>query len=259
MPAAWKNANILVQGRRPADAPPTRPPKSGLDFRKHQLVGQSIFQTQCNGDRFFGDFEVADLSAHFAGPLENLERCAALGFRTADDLGIDFFINPRHAGKPVWAGELHVLDDRFHAAGESGRTPHEQGGIDAGAGKDVGQGEKKKHLVTLFDSGAALDGLGREGDVVVGQHSALGNAGRARSVDDPGGILGCSRLGPLVEVLVGNVLPQCQKIFVADHPVIIRRIPAEEDDFADIGNLRPYFEQFVHLLVVFGKYTTASE
>lgn len=128
-----------------------------------------------------------------------------------------------------------VLGDGVHGAREGGGAAGEHRGEDAGAGEDVGQRQEQQGVVAVDDLGRAVDRLGGERDVVVGQHRALGDAGGAGGVDDGGDVRRPDCGDPGVHRVVVDVGAEGDEGVPADHPAVVLLGLAGEQDHPTHG------------------------
>ena len=246
-------ADIRIQGGRPADAPADPPAQGLLNLGQHQFGGDSMFEGKAEGNRLFRKLQLPHCVAHGKSPVEDFQGRPSLGFGHARDLGVNLLVDPRHAGKPVRPGGLDVLCDMVDTAAEGDGTAGQQRGVDTGACKHVGQRQKEKHLVVRVPDHGSGHRLGRERDVVVGEHAPLGNPGCPRRVDDAGNVTGRDRRRHLIDFFIGNALAERHEFLEADDPVIRGRIAGEQDHFAHVRDLLPDLNELVELGPVFCK------
>ncbi|MDF9872869.1 hypothetical protein OKW18_005007 [Streptomyces pratensis] len=170
---------------------------------EHQLVEDLVLDPQARRRAFRGAQRTAVGDRRVGGPVEDLP--LAVGLRLGARRVVDLLEHPRHTEdqrrpeRGQFVGE--VLDVRHAAELDRG---HHRGDLDQPA-EDVGGGEEEQDG-TLARTEEGLEPLHdvaalRE-EAAVGQHAALGAAGRARGVDDRRGVVGLGAHHAQVQRLV---------------------------------------------------------
>ncbi len=234
-----ETGDVGVEGSGSRDAP-AHPPAEGLvHLGEDQLGGDAVLGGGHRRDGAIVGDVIADLGAHLRGPSEDLEGHAPLGLGTADDARVHLLVDAGNACEPEGTGDLHVVGHRVQAPRHDQSGARVQRAEDDHPGEDVGQGQKEQGLVAVVHVQARSRRLHGEGEVVVGEHRALGHAGGARRVDDARRVRGRRDLEPLCEFLVGHVVAEGQEALEAHGPVIVAGVPLEQHHLADVGDPVP--------------------
>ncbi len=134
--------DFLGQGSTAGEKVSQAPANSGVEFAKHQLVGDFVFYPQARRDRLPMLLQRAHLPADIQAPIKDCLFGAGTTSRHGGDASVHFLVDSWHAEHKHRFDFLHIVRQSVDAFGKGGGQPKIDARIRFQTGKGMGQGEK---------------------------------------------------------------------------------------------------------------------
>ena len=225
------------------------------DLGEDEPVVEAVLERQRDRDVRTVTAQLVDLEPDREGPVEDLLLDAPVGLGHRDDPAMGLLEDAwcrTHERRP---DDREVVDDLLHPAVDGGEEADRELGRQQNLAERVGQREPQELGVVDGEDPKRLDGDAFVGPRGVRQPDALGLAGRTGRVDQ-----GCEIVAPgLADSLLDDVGllheqlgAERLEVVECDHPVAVA-LAVENDDFAQVGQLRPLLAELGDLDVVLGE------
>ena len=156
---------------------------------------------------------VASLEPLLTGPGCDLLAQGRAALAGLHHLRLNLFPHPGDAQKEGGANLPKIVAEQVKALGEGGARPHLHWGVEADdLLGDVAQGEVADEAVVAVSRAGLSGGLGRPGDIGVGDHNPFGVSGGAGGVDEGAEVIGPLGAHALLKLLCGYRLGELREI-----------------------------------------------